>query len=145
MAPLIAVSRSATGADFAGQADESYSVSYDRTDAYGELDEALAETSESNWDGFGAEPASIEAYFEARRFIGMIPTGILSPEIDVSPQGRILFCWERMPSQMLTLTIGGTGDIAYAALENGETRTGNVLFADFIPEEVKTELFRLHS
>lgn len=144
MAPLISICRSATGVEFVGQTDDSYSVSYDRSDVYHDLDEAFAEASEHNWDGYDSERASLGAYIEARRFIGMLPTGIPTPEIAVSPQGRILFCWQQLPIQMLTLTMSDTGDIAFASLKNGETRTGKVLFADFIPEEVRIELFRLH-
>lgn len=123
----------------------SHSVTFDRSDSYATLIDAYEDCRESNWDGYDAAPALIDAYISARRVLQGLPSFIPSPEIDVTPQGKILFEWYRAPRKVLTMTIGPTGEMAYALLSGRSKRSGTDLIVDFLPKQVLNDLQRLYS
>src|SRR3989338_6372044 len=55
------------------------------------LNRIYDECSNPNWDGYGAQAISEDAYEEAERIISMLPSSIPAPEIIAEPTGDIGF------------------------------------------------------
>ena len=122
---------------------ESLSVTSHRDDLLQDLTDAQEEAKEINWDGYGAAPANIDAYIISRKFLKSLPDSIPDPKVDVTPQGDFVFFWRRRPRHMVSLTINGSGEIAYAAKFGHTRKTGTTIFAGYIPRHLLAELFHL--
>jgi hypothetical protein len=91
-------------------------------DTWGELSALARECQVEDWDGYGARPIPLRAFFEAGVVVKAIPAGVSSPEVIGEPQGAIGFHWERGKGQALVLSVSGAGELQYAAILPGGTR-----------------------
>jgi len=130
---------------FISDRDVSLSVTSDRDDLLSELMDTQQEAIKPNWDGYGAASADIDAYIVSRHFLNSLPASIPDPEIDVTPHGDFMFFWRQRPGHMLSLTINGSGEIAYAVKFGHTRKTGTTIYADYIPRHLLVELFHLFS
>lgn len=118
---------------------------FDWTDfALKRLDEVYNECSEANWDGYGAEPVSREAYVEARKLLGMIGPSFPMPEVFVEPDGEIAFEWYKERDLLFVISVGGNNIITYAGLFGKKNKThGTETFTEKLPGFVVQSIHRV--
>lgn len=89
------------------------------------------------------DPISLESYRVAESFLQALPPDVPLPEVMVHPDGEIAFEWHRGKRNVLTVSIGSDGSLAFAALFGVNTIYGRELFAGSIPEAIAHCLARL--
>jgi hypothetical protein len=105
--------------------------------------EVYKECSENNWDGYGAEAISPEAYFEASKLIESLPLDLPFPEIVPEPSGAIGFEWENDKQDRFIVSVKGQGIISYAGVFGPSNEAcGTEYFLDLLPSEIVHHLYR---
>jgi hypothetical protein len=117
---------------------------HSRSEAILALDKTYSDSCEEGWDGYNAAPSSVDALDVARRVLFALPETIPNPEIDVAPNGDILFEWRRAPRCIVVMSIAANGELSYAALFESTRRSGTDLFSDVIPRDILDQLYRLY-
>lgn len=98
------------------------------------LEEIAGECSEKNWDGYGAEPVSWIAVYNAKDFIRALPDGFPIPEAAPEPDGSISLEWIA-PNRRVALSVGDDYRLAFAWLDGSESGNAVVNFSGInIPE-----------
>ena len=106
-----------------------------------EVFQALAAQAEAcekpGWDGYGAEPVTLDAYRVAYRLVEHLPADIPMPSVGAEPDGHLTLEWYQSPSRVLSVSVGPAGELNYAALL-GETsrRTGSEVFQNRVPGDL---------
>ena len=72
------------------------------------------ECREPNWDGYGAEPASLRALRHAEDLIAALPDDVPLPECSIEPDGCVSLDWISAAYRTLTLSVGETDRLPYA-------------------------------
>lgn len=104
----------------------------------------VAECSEADWDGYGANPASIEACQKVIRLIELLPRSISLPEASIDPDGEVALDWVTLPQRRLSLSISHSGRISYAWLDGGKKGHGvEELVEGRLPERLLNEILQL--
>lgn len=103
--------------------------------------QALEAQSEScaipGWDGYGAEPVSLDAYRCAYRIVESLPPGIPMPDVGAEPDGHLTLEWYRSPGRVLSVSVSPEGELNYAALLGGASRrTGREVFQNTVPGDM---------
>ena len=84
--------------------------------------EKLTETAgKEDWDGEGALALSSKTIVIAQYLVDFFPSFDLEPDISATPHGEIDFEWAISRDTMLTISVGPSGEIAFAGLF-GNTR-----------------------
>jgi hypothetical protein len=109
------------------------------------LNEALQECSIDNWDGYGAKSIDFNSYLRAFRFIYALPRAIPIPDITVEPDGEIAFEWYNGKRQVLSVSIGGKGELTYAGIFGNNKTHGTEYFEDEIPKTILDYIRRIFS
>ena len=125
--------------------NSSLSVTLDRTFLIDALIDAYEESRNEEWDGPQSSPTTVDTYITAAEFVQALPSFVSDPNIDVSPQGRILIEWYSGPRNVLTISVGRSGELAYSSLRGRKKITGTDLFSGFVPHEIVQELRKIHS
>ena len=108
------------------------------------LDEVYEECSETNWDGYDAQPISREAYFEASKLLRTIPNSFPMPDILPEPDGGIGLEWYKSKGFSFVISVSGKKIITYAGRFGKNTQTcGTENFMDSIPQVILNGLKRL--
>ncbi len=103
--------------------------------------EALAAQAEAcekpGWDGYRAEPVTLDAYRFAYRLVEHLPDDIPMPSVGAEPDGHLTLEWYQSPSRVLSVSVGPAGELNYAALL-GDTsrRTGTEVFQNHMPDDL---------
>jgi hypothetical protein len=113
------------------------------THALAELEAARTDAAEPNWDGYGARPMHQDAYAYAERFIRSLPTTVPIPEVGADPDGEVSIDWDFGPRRVLSVSVGPSGRLAYAALIGPSKMRGTEWFADAAPSQILDVLSRL--
>jgi len=92
--------------------------------------------SEPNWDGYGANAISVDAYGHAYRFLESLPWGIPKPSVGAEPDGYITLEWHRSPRWTLSVSISPDGDLHYAALLGASKAFGTEPFFGEPPKTI---------
>jgi hypothetical protein len=101
----------------AGSAQLKLEGTIDWTDlAFQQLDRVYDECSEPGWDGYEADPVTLDTYLEARKLLSMIPVSLPQPEISAEPDGEIGFEWYKDRHSVFVVSVGGNNILTYAAL-----------------------------
>jgi hypothetical protein len=108
----------------------------------------LVSSSDTNWDGYGAQRVQDVSIGNAGLLLALLPD-YPSPDFAVDPQGRVALDWCRGPNQVLSVLVGGAEAppyLVYAAMfESGATSRGREPFAGRdVPSEVAGALARLY-
>lgn len=90
------------------------------------LIECLKETSDENWDGYGASAINWESFKNALQFILNLPLEVPPPDVSVDPDGEISLEWYRNPRKIFSVSIGADGTLAYAGIWEKEEEHGTV-------------------
>ena len=83
-------------------------------------------------------PAS--TVFQALTLLDALPAWVPAPEITLESDGQIGFDWHLERDRMLSLNVGATGLLGYAAVIGLESSYGRIPFAESLPERVQTLL-----
>ena len=90
----------------------------------------------ANWDGYGAEPVSPEAFRQAYRFLEALPLGTPAPSVGAEPDGHITLEWYYSPRRTLSVSISPEGELHYAALLGVKKAYGTEPFFGEAPRDV---------
>lgn len=106
----------------------------DRAEVLNALAEEQEECSHPGWDGYGAEPISLETFQQAYRFVERLPYGITMPVVAADAQGHLSFEWYVNPNRVLAVSISEEGELFYAALLGKDRRCrGTEMFCGEVP------------
>jgi len=123
----------------------SHTVRDSRERLLDELDSLYDEASHSGWDGFGADPVSLDAYDFAKVFIKALPTTSPLPELNADPDGEISLNWFFGKGRALTVSVGPTGRCTFAWMLGRRSTRGTDWIEDGIPASIANALLRLDS
>lgn len=101
-----------------------------------ELRDAYAEASESDWDGYGAQPADPASFFHARRFLMLQGLGQQPTDVSVDPDGEVSLNWDFEPDRVLSISVAPDGRLSYAARLGPNRVRGIEVLLDEIPEAI---------
>jgi hypothetical protein len=104
------------------------------------------ECRESNWDGYGAQPASFHALRRAEDIIASLPDDLPLPVCSIEPDGCVSLDW--MPARYRTLTVStGESDRLPYAWVDGTDRGHAVarLVEGQLPPRILAEIRRFTS
>ena len=115
-----------------------------RTEVGSKLDRVWIDAAVDNWDGYGAKALSPAAYEHAWAFLQTLPTTTPVPDVVPEPDGEIAFEWDYGPWRILSVSIGPTGLLSYAALYGKTSKQhGTEKFVDRLPGAIVGCLDRL--
>lgn len=103
----------------------------------------LEDAGHGNWDGEGAlalDPGTVEF---AQCLADQLPADVPAPEIAATPHGEVDFDWVFDSDLMLTVSVGPSGEIAFAGYFHGAKLNGEEPWTGSLPGFVKCCLERL--
>ncbi len=115
---------------------ESFTLGNGIRRAMDELVEEFDQCRHANWDGYGAEPITLDTYRAAYSFLEALPAGTEAPEVCAEPDGHLSLEWHRAPRRSLTVSISADGDLHYAALLGPNKTYGTEVFLGDLPEPI---------
>ena len=83
-----------------------------------EVRSLLEEAGTEDWDGEGALALAPETVDIAQKLIDEFPPHIGKPDVAATPHGEVDFDWVINRNVMLTISVGPSKEIAFAALFN---------------------------
>lgn len=115
-----------------------------RARSYSELDDTFLECGKEDWDGYGAFPVDLGAYYRARYLMASLLDKFPAPAVGGSPHGSITLEWMTGQRRRVLVSIGGEERIAFAAVFGEETVQGVASFIRDVPREIAAMLSRLY-
>ena len=107
------------------------------------LEETFAEFQNENWDGYGAFPVELGAYYRARCLMASLLDKFPASAVGGSPHGSITMEWMTGQRRRVMVSIGEEERIAFVAVFGEETVQGVAGFIRDVPREVTALLSRL--
>src|SRR4030042_2939942 len=102
--------------------------------AFESLEQVFHECSDENWDGYGAQPLTEDAYYEAKKLLKLLPSYSLPmPEIIPEPDGSIGLEWYKDKRFVYVISVSGNSELTYAGLFGLNKTHGTEYFADLLP------------
>lgn len=77
---------------------------------------------------------------QAFALLEALPSWVPAPELAIESDGQIGFDWHCSSDRVLSLNVGRTGMIGYAALNGLESTYGRLPFGGVLPERIRTLL-----
>ena len=96
----------------------------------------LARAGEDNWDGEGALAVSPRTVEIAELAIDGFPRYVARPDVDATPRGEVDFDWAVSRNAMLTVSVGPSGEIAFAGLFGDARVSGSEIWSGELPRFV---------
>jgi hypothetical protein len=122
---------------FALDRPNSVTVDSIRADRLSALVKVCGAASVRGWDGDDAEPVTAATFRLAKAFLDAVPSTTRSPEVSAHFDGDVEFEWFRSADRVLTISVGPSGIIHYAALVGARPPiNGREVFAGTIPAPV---------
>jgi len=112
-----------------------------------ELNGIYRECSSPNWDGYNANPISIDTLNQAKGIIRLLSYDYLYlsvPEIVPEPDGDIAFEWEDNDDETFVFSVNENRTINYAGIFGPNTIHGQERFVDTLPPAIVYNLNRLN-
>ena len=114
----------------------------DTSVSLGDAEERLQEALAGAWEIDASVDASTEEY--ARSFLNALPLDLQHrADVQVEPEGEVMFEWEFAPRWLLTLTINERGRIAYSGIFGSSRTRGMELFEGSVPDAVALAIARV--
>lgn len=107
------------------------------------LEQVYHECSAENWDGYGAKAVSHSTYVQAQQFLQALPMTFPAPEVGADPDGEICFGWYQGPRRTLSVSVGSTNKVSWAALYGVDSVYGTAHFEDDLPDQIAYQLWLL--
>jgi hypothetical protein len=98
---------------------------------------------ESNWDGYGALPLDRQSAEQAVKFLQALPTTVPVPDVSADPDGEVDLLWQVDPTRTISVSVGPTGRLSYAALMGTAQSYGTEWLANEIPQPILDTLARV--
>lgn len=117
-----AVRKAAT--QVAESTERSMALFGEKAAALSQLAAVAAECANDDWDGNGAVGIDPMAVRSAERFVRALPEDLPLPEFTPEPDGSMSLDWIQSRNRLLSLSIGGTGRLAYAWLDGTDKGHG---------------------
>jgi len=89
-----------------------------------------------NWDGYGADAVSPDAFKAAYELLEALPLGTAAPSIGAEPDGYVTLEWHRSAHRTLSVSVGAEGAVHYAALVGGSKHYGTESFYGEAPKAI---------
>jgi hypothetical protein len=115
---------------------ESNGLGLQRRELFEELCAVAEECKRPNWDGYGAEAVSEDAYQLAYCFLEACPPGTPRPSIGAEPDGHLTLEWYRSQHNVLSVSVSPEGDLHYSALVGPNKAYGTEAFFGEVPTEI---------
>lgn len=115
-----------------------------KAEALNELRSVFTQCSTPNWDGYEAEPASLDALMRAEVFLRSLPDEVPLPGFSVEPDGAISLDWLPTRTRSFSVSIGDSDRMAYAWIDG--TDRGHAVARSVsgeVPGRILEELNRL--
>lgn len=125
-------------------ASESITFGSSCQEVFSALEEVYKEASSADWDGYGANAVSVDAYEEAKKIINLLPSSIQAPDLLAEPTGEIGFEWRKGKGQVFVISVKGKNKINYAGVFGGNKVHGSEYFDETLPIVVVDHLRRLY-
>jgi hypothetical protein len=104
------------------------------------------ECREPNWDGYGAEPASLRALRRAEDLIASLPDDVPLPECSIEPDGCVSLDWMPAPYRTLTVSVGSSDRLPYAWVDGTDRGHAVARLVDGqLPPRILAEIRRFMS
>ena len=105
----------------------------------------FTESSQPDWDGYGASPVTSGALAEALKLIELLPrASVPMPEVSAHPNGEIGLEWRTARRMVFIVSVGGKQKINYAGLFGDEKINGSAYFGESLPSRVIENLRGLY-
>ena len=102
-----------------------------------QIAEVHATCGHQGWDGYSALPIEAMTAQQAIRFALALPRNLPVPDVIPEPDGEIAFEWAGSGGRTISVSIGPTGKLAYAALLTERARqNGSEQLSESIPPRV---------
>lgn len=101
-----------------------------------ELATVWEECRQPNWDGYQALPIDQDTLRSAYVFLESLPLGFSAPSIGAEPDGAITLEWHRSVRRTLSVSVGSTGELHYAALLGPNRVYGTEAFFGEVPSSI---------
>jgi hypothetical protein len=96
------------------------------------FEELMLETSEDNWDGYGAKPINKDALENAKAVILALPRNSPLPELGADADGDVTLDWmSAVRGRAVSVDINAIGDIAWAGMCDDEKDYGITSIEEF--------------
>jgi len=115
---------------------DSFSLANAQQPALEELCALMEECCQADWDGYGAQPVSFEAYQNAIQFLEALPRGVPTPQVSAEPDGEVSFEWYAAPNLVYSVSVGPNNEVTYAGLFGASRTYGTELLDYEIPDSV---------
>lgn len=100
----------------------------------------------SNWDGYGAEPASPRALRRAEDLIESLPDDFPLPEFSIEPDGCVSLDWMPAAYRTLTVSVGVSDRLPYAWVDGTDRGHAVARLVDGqLPPRILSEIRRFMS
>jgi len=140
-----------SAADFVGkrateirfQLQDSYTLGMGGKGVLEELRSTVEGFGMSNWDGYGAEPVSKDAYWVALEFLEALPLGTPAPSVGAEPDGDLTFEWYSSPQRVLSVSVSSQGELHYSALVGSSKVYGTEVFSGEVPRVILDQIRRV--
>jgi len=109
------------------------------------IEEVALECQSPGWDGYAAQPISMNAKADAQRLVDSLPFGLAPPDTIPDPDGEIALSWDLGPGHVFTVSIGASGTVSYAGLLGGGVkRHGMEPFKATVPKAILEAIEELY-
>lgn len=118
------------------QLQKSFTLGQFAKGSFSELDRVYEECRRPDWDSYGAEPVSSDAFGFAYRFLEALPLGTPAPSIGAEPDGHVTMEWHKSPRRTLSVSVSPDGKLHYAALIGSSRQYGTEPFFGVAPDVI---------
>lgn len=109
-----------------------------------QLIDSYSEASEDGWDGEGSIAIELETLQVTRELVESLPTEYRTPEISAEPDGHVELIWRVNSRRILSVSVGSTGLLHWAALIGQEDPRGTCRFEGQTPPTLLYLLGRVY-
>jgi hypothetical protein len=85
-----------------------------------EIERYREECAYPNWDGYAAEPLSVETIDATRHFLDALPNALQTPEVYVEPDGEFLLEWANTTNTRAVVFVNQNGRLSYSLTHGAE-------------------------
>lgn len=123
--------------------DTSWSSSTETGSLITAVVKAASAASAVNWDGEGGLPVQQRTILNAIALLGALSHDVALPSLEPHPDGEMGFEWYIDRNRVMTLSIGASGMISYAASIGVERIRGREFLRGALPESIAVALAKV--
>ena len=112
-------------------------IEFPKREREGSPSEVCCECSVEEWDGYE------DAYFEAKRFLQLMPSSLPLPQINPEADGEIELEWYKNSKCLFAISLGGNNMLTFAGIFGEINKIhGTEAFVDLIPATIVSYIKR---